>query len=892
MTETIGVMRNAIRRGSMFLAVAALLGTGSLAQEAAEEAMPSEDSSAAMEESAELEQATMIGSRRPGIEDAIPNFPIDVVELSSQGYVDMNSMLSTTIPSYNVNTQPISDEATFVRPASLRGLSADSTLIMVNGKRRHRASVITFLGGGIADGAQGPDVAAIPYIALKRVEILRDGASAQYGSDALAGVINFVLKDSDHGGVVETRWGSHYEGDGASYTVAANAGSPIRRGGEKTGFANFSVEYTESQATVRSVQRTDAQALIDADAPHISPFIRTPYAQVWGSPDVEYDYKVFGNIGIDLTESVELYMFPSFAKRKVEGGFYFRNPTNRSGINRGIPGETIKVADLRDNPDPDTVPEVELIEVNGALVPDPEALAAVAADPDFFAFNEKFPGGFTPKFGGIVTDMSVAGGIRGMMDNGWRYDASAVIGHHRTEYYMRNTINPQLIAHPDFRDDPTSIPTNLKPGATAETDYTVNLDLSRQVNVSGFHSPLNVASGLEYKVEEFEVEAGETYAWWIDDRPGGIAQQGFGVGSNGYPAFPPTTAGVTDRGSYAVYLDLEADVREDFLLGLAVRYEDYEGGIGDTINGKLSAKWQVMERLALRSSISTGFRAPTLGQASVRKVTTAFRPLPGGGAGLADVATLPIDALPANVFEGLRTLEPETSINFNIGTVIKVDKFDITIDYYRIAMDDRITLTSFNDWPTQDLSGNPVPNPNNYTSVRWFSNDFDTLTQGIDIIASYPISHGSGEGSDGSSVLSLHFNFNDTSVERAGNYIDDQRIDQLENNLPDTRFVMNATHYLGPWTVVLPRLRYYGDFIEYAADAWYAEFGAKILVDLEVNYDFDSGLSLAFGAQNLFDTYPDENTLAAQQGSGLRYPESSPYGFNGGFYYFKASYHF
>lgn len=217
MTETIGVMRNAIRRGSMFLAVAALLGTGSLAQEAAEEAMPSEDSRAAEEEETVMDvgEAVLVGSRRPDRSVGDSPVPVDVIsesDLSTQGYVDMDSMLSIAVPSYNVNTQPISDAATLVRPASMRGLSADSTLILVNGKRRHRASVITFLGGGIADGAQGPDVAAIPYIALKRVEVLRDGASAQYGSDAVAGIINFVLKDASSGGTVETRWGSHYEG--------------------------------------------------------------------------------------------------------------------------------------------------------------------------------------------------------------------------------------------------------------------------------------------------------------------------------------------------------------------------------------------------------------------------------------------------------------------------------------------------------------------------------------------------------------------------------------------------------------------------------------------------------------------------------------------------------
>ena len=848
------------------------------AQEAADGSMGEE------EISADVETAVFVGTRVPDRSVADSPVPVDVItreNLGARGFTDMDELLSQTIPSYNVNSQPISDAATLVRPANLRGLSSDSTLVLVNGKRRHRGSVITFLGGGISDGAQGPDLAAIPYIALRQVEVLRDGASAQYGSDAVAGIINFVLRDDAQGGSVETRWGQFYEGDGASYTVAANMGMPLKVGGQPSGFANFSIEYTESQDTVRSVQRADAQALIDAGADHISPFVRQPYAQVWGQPDIEYDYKFFGNMGLELGDSSELYLFPSFAKRKVEGGFFFRNPTNRGGVNRGIPGETIKVADLRDDPDPDTVPTVALVDVNGTLVPDPEALAAVEADPDFFAFNEKFPGGFTPKFGGVITDVSIAGGLRGMLENGWNYDAGAAIGRHQSEFYMRNTINPQLIAHPDFRESPARIPTNYRPGNYIETDYAVNLDFSRPVEVGMFHSPLNVAVGLEYRVEEFEVESGGEYAWWVDRRPGGIAEQGFGVGSNGFPAFPPSIAGVTDRGSAAAYLDLESKVTSWWLLGAAVRYENYDGGVGDTINFKLSSRSELTEEFALRSSVSTGFRAPTLGQASVRNVTTAFAPLPGGGVGLADVATLPVEALPAGAFEGARALEPETAVNLSVGAVFNFGDLDVTLDYYRVEVLDRIALTSFFPWPAD------APNPDNYSRVRWFSNDFDTTTQGVDLVASYPIDYDMG-----TTTINLALNYNSTKVDRAGDFVDDQRIEQIEDSLPDFRFTLSADHQFGPWNLVLPRLRYYGDFVEYSADSWRGELGAKVLVDVEVAYSFASGVTLAAGAQNLLDTYPDNVSPDAIAGVGMLYPESSPYGFGGGFYYIKANYSF
>ena len=608
------------------------------------EPMPQEGQDEEM--AVELEEFVFVGSRRQDRSVADSPVPVDVIDgedFATQGYTDMDSMLSTVIPSYNVNTQPISDAATFVRPANLRGLPPDSTLVLINGKRRHRASVITFLGGGVSDGSQGPDLASIPYIALERVEVLRDGASAQYGSDAIAGVLNFVLKDDAQGGRVETRWGQYYEDDGASWTIAANAGMPLMRQGEQNGFANFSIEYTESQSTIRSVQRADAQALIDAGLP-----VREPYAQIWGSPDVEYDYKFFGNIGIDLGDSAQLYVIPSFAKRKVEGGFFFRNPTNRGGINRGpvIDGDsTVKVAALNglgiDTPPAGVlaaengqlgIPLVEHPET-GYLVPNQEVLDAVAADPNFFAFNEKFPGGFTPQFGGVVTDMSIGGGLRGELESEWNYDASAFIGQHKTEFYMRNTINPQLIAHEDFRANPASIPTNLRPGSYIETDYVLNVDVSRPFETSMFHSPLNFAAGLEYRVEEFEIEAGEEYAHWADRRQNGIAAQGFGVGSNGFPAFPPRIAGVTDRGSYAAYLDLEADIVEDWLAGFALRYENYDD-FGDTLNFKLASRVQMGDNIALRGSVSTGFRVPTIGQTSVRNVTTEFGSLPGGGYGL------------------------------------------------------------------------------------------------------------------------------------------------------------------------------------------------------------------------------------------------------------------
>ena len=285
-----------------------------------------------------LEEVIVVGSRVPTRSAHDSPVPVDVIEgkdMRNYGVRDMNSLLRATVPSYNVNQQPIGDAATLVRPANLRGLPPDSTLILVNGKRRHRGSVLTFLGGGISDGAHAPDLAVIPAIALKRVEVLRDGAAAQYGSDAVAGVMNFQLKDAPDSGTVETRWGQYYAGDGDTASIAGNFGVPLPISRSSNPGLPTSASNMERQTgPSRSIQRNDAQALIDAGNRHVvnSRFTRSPTAMVWGAPEVLYDYKLFGNFGMKLNSKAELYGWGNFSQRKVEGGFYYRNPNTRGGV--------------------------------------------------------------------------------------------------------------------------------------------------------------------------------------------------------------------------------------------------------------------------------------------------------------------------------------------------------------------------------------------------------------------------------------------------------------------------------------------------------------------------------------------------------------------------------
>ena len=313
--------------------------------------------------------------------------PVDVVagdELVNQGDNDAVNILRTLVPSFNVGTQPISDAATLVRPINLRGLPPDNTLVLVNGKRMHRAAVIAFLGGGISDGSQGPDISTVPAIALKQVEVLRDGASSQYGSDAIAGVINFILKDDSSGGSLEAKWGQTYEGDGASYQIAGNVGLPIGT----NGFLNLSAEYQQTDPTSRSVQRDDAAALIAAG----NTAVANP-AQIWGQPEVKDDIKIYANFGYDLDDKHELYAFGNYAQREVEGGFYFRNPTNRPGVyagptvdpvtgaplaatSGGVP--SIRVGDLSVTTAGDCPAGIPLT-AGGGLRPNAAVLAAVTA---------------------------------------------------------------------------------------------------------------------------------------------------------------------------------------------------------------------------------------------------------------------------------------------------------------------------------------------------------------------------------------------------------------------------------------------------------------------------------------------------------------------------------
>ena len=910
-----------------------------------------------------LEEVTVVGSRRRDRSASESPVPVDVVtgdEFLAHGDSDMDALLAAMVPSYNVAQEPISDAATLIRPATLRSLPPDATLVLVNGKRRHRAAVIALLGAGISGGSQGPDLSVIPAIALDRLEVLRDGASAQYGSDAIAGIMNFVLKEDSDGVTFDAKWGSHLEGDGDSFTFAANAGFALT----DAGFANLSFEWKEADPTSRSVQRGDALDLINAGNTNV----RQPAAQIWGAPEISDDFKLFGNFGLDLGDRSEVYAFGNWAERQVEGGFYYRNPHTRGGVFRGpvldsrgnevnlavgdtpsqgdldegkplvyadgsrvtdreglrvtfddvwpsdvldannnkvflavggSPGQgdlddgeplvyddesdygvpitdtagitrTVKVADLTGD-GTGNCPIVRVVDYEA----DSAALAAIQNDPGCYSLIEKFPGGFTPQFGGFIDDLSLAAGLRGESASGWFYDVSVSVGSSDASFYIYNTINPQLLSRRN------EIPIHYQAGGYTETDRVVNFDMSKPIDAGNLWGPVNVAYGLEYRDETFRIHNGDPNSFYIDPNiQHGLAAQGFGVGSNGFAGFQPGDAGEHTVSAFGAYIDLEADVTQRLLLGGALRYEDYPA-YGSTLDGKVALRLQVGDNVALRGAVSSGFRVPTAGQANLRNVTTEFQ-----NGMLADIATLP-PTNPVAVQKGATALTPEESVNTTFGIVFDVGVGNVTLDYYNIEIEDRISFTSRFTLDENDIDAllaAGVSDATSFSSVRFFSNQQTVEASGIDLVASWPFQLGSG-----ASTVTLVANWSEIDLTRFNpDFTSKNRLLQIEEGRPDSRITATWSHAQDRWRI-MGRLRHYGEFYDAPTNDGSVAFypAASTLFDFEAAFDVNDTMTILVGLQNGFDEYPSTNPHG--EVAGLIYPEQSPFSFNGGYYYLRAT---
>lgn len=834
-----------------------------------------------------MEEVAVTGSRgRPRTVSDSP-VPVDVFNsdtIEEVAYTDTNDVLKTLVPSYNVSRQPINDGSTFIRPAQLRGMPTDKTLVLVNSKRRHRAALVE-IGGA---GTQGPDIATIPTAAVKSVEVLRDGAAAQYGSDAIAGVINFILKDNSEGGSLTVEGGDYSEGDGAQTTIQGNWGLPLGT----NGFLSLSGEWSEADATERGEQYCEPWFCLDQSNPvYDSTASYTAYTededfmaataganvgpgdhvQPWGQPNSEAT-RLFFNSGYELGANSEFYAFGNYSRSEADGSFYYRYPGNGT------------IEDLRE------------------------------ADGSIYSPLEKFPGGFTPRFFGEVYDYSLVAGWRGEFGSGLSYDFSARSGNSEVEYTLVNTVNPSM--GPDS-------PTSFRPGDLINEEMQVQADFSYEIGTDAV-GPVLLAFGASYLDESYEIVEGEetsyvagpyavTDPWDLcnDDGTATVAglsaigsgsslncadpedpvYQVVGVGSNGFPGYSPEYSGTYSRDSHAAYLDISADVTDRLFLQGALRYEDYSDFDSEVV-GKLAGKLSISENFGIRSSIGTGFRAPTPGQQGTTNVSTR---LPNGlpvATGLFPASSDVALAL------GSSPLEPEKSTNYTLGFTSSLGELDVTVDFYHIAVEDRTYAISTLDVSTDPSAGDAY---NNYLAlvgagvsgaetiggVFYFANAFDTVTEGVDIVATYPLDWSNGS----STTLTASLNYNTTEFDSdPSEFLNEEDQFDFENLNPNWRGVFTARHSFGDLSL-MGRANYYGSYENSnVADDGLAvqEFDPVVMVDIEGSYQFNEMYSLAVGGRNIFDEYPEKDELD-DYCCGASYPTDTAVSWQGSFYYLRLN---
>ncbi len=881
-----------------------------------------------------VEEIVTIGSRRPQRSNTDSSVPVDVIsgdEFVNMGFADMDDMLKTAIPSYNVARNEISDAATIVRPANLRGLPPDNVLILVNGKRRHRSGVIAELGGSLSSGSQGADISAIPSMAIKQVEVLRDGAAALYGSDAIAGVIGFQLNDSAEGMSLEVRTGESGEGDGGLTQVQGNIGLPLG----DDGFLNITGSWMEQDPTSRSLQRTDAINLLTNGNAAQKASVASPYAQVWGAPEQIDNYNIFVNSGIEVSDSLEVYAFGNYGSRETLGGFYFRNPNSRGGVYTNGSTRAVVDTNIRNRATGVTSNCPALTSPGSGGNGVPLNQAAVAADAlalanlpsNCFVMNQPTPGGYTPQFGAQLKDASIVIGGRGDITPNLSYDISGSYGRNAVSFLLNNSWNPSN--GPDgFVNG--ELQRNFDIGQNVQSETNFNIDMNYTMPVDGLASDLNIAFGGEWRDERFETLVGEKNSWVagrfafqnVDGSntysDGVTPLPNLSIGAHGFAGFSPEQSGYWGRSNYAVYSDFEADITDSFTAGLAVRYEDFES-FGDTTNFKVSGRYRLTDALAVRASYNTGFRAPTPGQENVTKLSTIT--VDGE---LQQRGQIP----PTNPIAGAlgaEALKPEDSKNYSLGMVWDVTgDINVTVDYFNIEIKDRIAATGTINISSRGaiagvgcpdalaagrnlalcLQEAGVPGAADLSSVSFYTNDFSTTTQGVDLVATWNLDF----GDMGNGTLNAAWNWTETEVDNAGQEVNRNRVVGLENQNPQNRGVFTYNHFLNDFRF-LARLRTYDDWID---SGWSGDttsrgpnglgytincgfntdncYSGESVVDLEAAYTWNSNYTFVVGANNAFDQDAaiNQNNLDGTIGSGGLYAGSTPWGTEGSFYYARV----
>lgn len=816
-----------LRTGAAFVALAtAITGNQAWAQEADSTEIAASDPAAVI---------VVTGTRRNDLKAADAPLPIDIItgdELMQKGSSDMNDLLRTEVPALNIQRLVSNDGAVFTRPFSLRGLPPDQTLVLVNGKRRHRGATVQFTNIPYIRGSQGPDLATIPSIAVGQLEVLRDGASALYGSDAIAGVLNFNLRRNREGAIFIARYGQYYAGDGQDFLLQGNVGLPFTA----AGFVNISAEYSNSDTTSRGIQRPDAQALINAGIQGVP----IP-AQRWGNPKSEAA-RLFVNAGLDLSDHMQFYAFGNYSWSTGTTAFFYRNP-NTSFIATSIP------------------------------------LTTQPGGPRF-SFRQKYPGGYTPDFGATITDGSATSGVKGDVGESLTYDISASYGQNHASYRIDNTVNPSL---------GLSSPTSFKPGDLEQRELTFNLDLTHPLNV-GTDDPLTLAGGLEWRRETYQIFVGDLASWQVGpfasviDPDTGL-RVGLPVGSNGFPGFSPIQSGTFSRTNWAGYASIEGNLTQSLQFGLAGRYENYSD-FGSRFTWKVSSRYDFSDAFAIRGSINTGFRAPTPGQANASQVQTNIDSVTGAPLTAGIVAP----GNPVARFFGATSLRPERSFNFAGGIVLKpASRITFTLDYFNIKVEDRIAVSgNFNLSPAQraQLAALGIPGGDSFQQVSFFTNSFDSRTQGVDAVLTVGFDLAGGKATFG-----LNGNYTKTDVIKASPVItaDRERLLELEGFVPKWKGNASFT-YDGDHFGFIARANYYGKWTDFGANSAADQTGgAEVFIDLEASYKFNDKFKLAVGAENVFDNYPDLEIRQSQINNGIQYLRFAPTGFNGGFWYVRAT---
>jgi len=781
--------------------VAALLASPALAQTAAQTTAQANT----------LDTVIVTGTRVSDRTVAESQSPIDIISaesLQATGTPELATALARALPALNFPRPALSDGTSAIRPAQLRGLSPDQVLVLVNGKRRHTSALLN-LNGTIGRGAAAVDLNTIPVAAIARVEVLRDGASAQYGSDAIAGVINIVLKGAGKGGSLQADVGQYSAGDGNNDALSGDTG--VGYGGDR-GWLHAAAQLNQQAPTNR--------ARGYAGAPSASQPAVGQKAFKIGDPDVDA-LAVSANTEFAFSDSITGYAFATASNRDITSFAFFR-----------APGSTTQ----------------NIVSI--------------------------YPQGFLPQIQSDAKDRSLVAGVRGATTSGWEWDASYNYGDSRIDFHTRNTLNVSL--------GPTS-PTSFYDGALETTQNIVNLDLKRGFDW-GLAYPVTVAFGAEYRNEKWKQLPGEVGSYF---QSGTLA-----AGAQGFGGFAPSVSGHYARDSYALYADLEADVTDTFSAGLAGRYEDYSD-FGNQASGKVSARYAFTDKIALRGTVASGFRAPSLAQQFFQTTSTTFLP---GNPNPFEIRTFPATSSVARAL-GAEPLNAETSLSYSVGLVWQpTDALYLTADAYQIDVDNRIVLSS-------NLTGTGVRNLLEAQGLfginggRYFTNAVETRTRGIDLVGSY---HWQLTAS--SVDLTAAYNDSETQVRSvaanppalSANGLSLERIDRtergrIEEGFPRDKFLINGSWNLEHWTLALGATRYGKFSIRPTAAINDQTFGAKWVVDASASYKVDRW-TLTLGADNALNAYPDENTFANSTSGQFPYSNLSPFGFNGAYVYGRINY--